>query len=104
MKRISNFTADRMDMNEMAAINGGRGTSFTTNTFTQHGCDLIRSTTSDRWVNSIFGERLEILYTKDEIFRDLCPSLVTIVNPNPDFMEIDKGLVTAGTHPGLFRP
>jgi hypothetical protein len=47
MKRISNFTADRMDMKQMAAISGGAATSETS-TICMGGC-VCTTTCSDDW-------------------------------------------------------
>ena len=99
MKRISNFTADRMDMQEMAAINGGVGTTGSTTTPTQHPCgvDSMRTSWRDIHFTNIDGRRVEHKYGFE--FYRLEPVCRVAINPG-----LDPGVSVIGDGPIRFQP
>jgi hypothetical protein len=66
MKRISEFTADRMDMKQMAAISGGavcHGSSTSTMMTGDCGMDTTTSTwDDDYYIHPVTGQRVEYRY------------------------------------------
>jgi hypothetical protein len=75
MKRISEFTADRMDMKQMAAISGGavcHGSSTISIMTGTCGMDTTTTTWEDGYFNHpVTGERIEYRYNY-HTSSDLC--------------------------------
>ena len=96
MKRISNFTADRMDMQEMAAISGGGVPtrimmSGSSPTFIAPGGDVVGAMARDIWHG---GECYEFTDLYKNYFMPLRvvpkPELVAEIHPgdsNPIFVR-----------------
>jgi hypothetical protein len=59
MKRISEFTADRMDMKQMAAISGGAFSATSgSSTFYMGGCTITESWLDDYYMHPTQGRTL----------------------------------------------
>ena len=96
MKRISNFTADRMDMQEMAAISGGatasqRFMSGATATFIAPGGDVFGAMARDIWHPCGTEEITNLYVNYFKILRVVPkPELVAEIHPgdsNPIFVR-----------------